>query len=88
MKDGVQIAKELTTEPGDLNQGTSYGRVAIVSAREEGWARDEAFTSNLPAQWKHARRVTLKGTTAVDIVTITPPTLPDASATVTSGKTA
>jgi hypothetical protein len=26
MKDGVQIAKELTTEPGGLNQGTSYER--------------------------------------------------------------
>ena len=39
-------------------------------------------------EWKHARRVTLKGTPAVDIVTTTPPTLPDAGATATGSKAA
>ena len=66
-----------------LALGLQY--VQIMDAALAKALRDDAARLT---EWKHARRVTLKGTTAVDIVTTTPPTLPDASATVTSSKAA
>jgi hypothetical protein len=61
-----------------LSLGRQY--VQIMDAALTKALNDDAARL---AEWKHARRVTLKGTTAVDIVTTTPPTLPDASATAT-----
>ena len=66
-----------------LALGLQY--VQIMDAALTKALRDDAARLTV---WKHARRVTLKGTPAVDIVTTTPPTLPDASATVTSSKAA
>ena len=66
-----------------LSLGQQYVQImdaALTKALKEDHARLVA--------WKHARRVTLKGTRAVDIVITTPPTLPDARATVTSSKAA
>jgi len=67
--------------------GLSLGRqyVQIMDAALTKALKDEPARL---AEWKHARRVTLKGTPAVALVTTTPPTLPDASATVTDSKAA
>ncbi len=73
---------------------TKQVRVALSLGQQYVQIMDAALTKALKedharlTEWKHVRRVTLKGTTAVDIVTTTPPTLPDASATVTSSKAA
>jgi hypothetical protein len=59
--------------------------VQILDAALTKALRDDAARLT---EWKHARRVTLKGTPAVDIMTTTSPARPDASATATGGKAA
>jgi hypothetical protein len=73
---------------------TRQVRVALSLGRQYVQIMDAALTKALkdePArlvEWKHARRVTLKGTPVVDIITTTPPPQADATATATGSQAA
>ena len=73
---------------------TKQVQVTLALGQQYGQIMDAALTKALKydparlAEWKHARRVTLRGTSAVEIVTDTPPTLPEAGPTVTDSRAA
>ncbi len=77
-----------------LVSATKQVRVTLSLGKQYVQIMDAALTKALKAdharlaEWKNARRVTLKGTPAADIVITTPPALPDASASATSSKAA
>ena len=73
---------------------TKQVRTALALGRQYVQIMDAALTKTLRddaarlAEWKHARRVMLKGTSAVDFVTTPPTASPSASATVSDTQAA